>query len=178
MLRNYFTIAFRTLLKNKAFTAINILGLAIGISASLVIWLLVNYHFSFDKFEQHGDRIYRVVSRFSFADEKYFNSGVPDPMGPAVRNEVTGLEKVVSLRTWDNDAKVSVPATSDKDPVLFKKQGAIVFADSNYFSLVKYQWLAGSAASSLKHPYQAVLTKSRAALYFPGLDNASVVGKQ
>ena len=178
MLRNYFTIALRTLLKNKAFAAINIFGLAIGISASLVIWLLVNYHFSFDKFEQDGDRIFRVVSRFSFADEKYFNSGVPDPMGPAVRNEVTGLEKVVSLRTWDNDGKISLPAKSDKEPVLFKKQGGIVFADSNYFSLVNYQWLAGSAATSLKQPYQVVLTKSRADLYFPGLDKASILGKQ
>src|SRR6187402_3472877 len=107
MIKNYFTIAFRTLWKNKVFTAINILGLAIGISASLVIWLLVNYHFSFDKFEQDGDRIFRVVSQFSFADEKYFNSGVPDPLGSAVRNEITGLEKVVPLRTWDSDAKIS-----------------------------------------------------------------------
>jgi putative ABC transport system permease protein len=85
MLKNYFTIAFRTLWKNKVFTAINIFGLAIGISASLVIFLLVNYHFSFDKFEKDNDRIYRVVSNFSFSGEIYHNSGVTDPMADAVR---------------------------------------------------------------------------------------------
>jgi hypothetical protein len=52
-----------------------VLGLAIGISASLVIYLLVNYHFSFDKFEKDADRIYRVVSNFTFSGEVYRNSG-------------------------------------------------------------------------------------------------------
>ena len=80
MFKNYFTIAVRTLLKNKVFTSINILGLAIGISASLVIYLLVNYHFTFDQFEKDRDRIYRVVSNFSFSGEVYHNSGVRSPM--------------------------------------------------------------------------------------------------
>ena len=69
MFKNYITISLRTLWKNKLFTAINILGLAIGISASLVIYLLVNYHFTFDQFEKDGDRIYRVVSDFSFQEK-------------------------------------------------------------------------------------------------------------
>ncbi|MES2894281.1 MAG: ABC transporter permease [Bacteroidota bacterium] len=178
MIKNYFTIAFRTLLKNKAFAAINILGLSIGISASLVIWLLVDYHFSFDQFQQDRHRIYRVVSNFSFAAETYRNSGVSDPMGPAVRNEITGLEKVASLRTWDDEAKISVPGLPDKEPVLFKKQAGMVFADSNYFSLVPYKWIAGSAKFSLNKPYQAVLVKSTANLYFPGVETAAIIGKQ
>lgn len=64
MLKNYLTIAIRTLLKSKVFSGINILGLSIGISASLEIYLLVNYHFTFDKFEKDNERIYRVVSNF------------------------------------------------------------------------------------------------------------------
>jgi hypothetical protein len=82
MLKNYFTIAFRTLWKNKVFTAINIFGLAIGISASLVIFLLVNYHFSFDKFQKDNDRIYRVVSNFSFSGEIYHQLRRYRPNGP------------------------------------------------------------------------------------------------
>ena len=101
MLKNYFTIAFRTLWKNKVFSAINILGLAIGISASLVIYLLVNYHFTFDKFEKDNNRIYRVVSNFKFSGEIYRNSGVADPMASAVKKEVTGLDAVVPFRTWN-----------------------------------------------------------------------------
>ncbi|MEP7108296.1 MAG: ABC transporter permease [Ferruginibacter sp.] len=178
MLKNYITIALRTLFKNKVFTAINILGLSIGISASLVIWLLVNYHFTFDKFEKDGKRIYRVVSNFSFSGEIYRNSGVADPMGAAVGRELTGLDKVVSFRTWDGDAKITVPPTNKKDPVVFKKQRNIVFADSNYFNLLAYEWIAGSPKIAFNQPYQAVLTESNAKLYFPGLNASQVVGKQ
>ena len=176
MIKNYLTIAFRTLSKNKVFTAINILGLSIGISASLVIYLLVNYHFNFDKFEKDGDRIYRVVSNFSFAGEVYRNSGVANPMGAAVKSEVAGLESVVSFRTWDGDAVVSIPVVG-KDPIVFKKQKNIVFADSNYFNLMGYQWLAGSPRFSLNDPYTTVLTESKARLYFPGLNATTIVGR-
>ena len=61
MFRNYFITAFRSFWRNKAFTAINVLGLSIGISAALVIFLIVYYEFSYDRFEKDGDRIYRVV---------------------------------------------------------------------------------------------------------------------
>ena len=178
MLKNYFTIGLRTLWKNKAFSAINILGLSIGISASLVIYLLVNHHFNFDKFEKDGNRIYRVVSNFDFSGEVYRNAGVADPMGAAVRRELTGLEQVVSFRTWDGDAKISVPGKDGMQPVVFKKQNSIVFADSNYFKLIPYRWIAGSPETSFNKPYQTVLTESNAKLYFPTIDASQVVGKQ
>ena len=178
MFRNYFTIAVRTLLKNKVFTIINVLGLAIGISASLVIFLLVNYHFSFDQFEKDNDRIYRVVSNFSFSGERYYNSGVMDPLAAAVKREVTGLETVVPFRTWNGEVKLSVPVAGKDNPVIFKKQKHVVFADSNFFSLLGYEWLSGSIKTSLSRPYQTVLTESNAKLYFPGLSPAQVTGKE
>lgn len=178
MLKNYFTVALRTLWKNKVFAAINIMGLSIGISASLVIWLLVNYHFNFDKFQSDGDRIFRVVSNFSFSGEIYRNSGVTDPLGAAVRREITGLDEVISFRTWSSDAKINVPGIDSKKEVVFKKQNSIVFADSNYFNLIKYEWVAGSPQTSFNQPYQTVLTESRATLYFPALAPSQVVGKQ
>jgi len=177
MLKNYFTIAFRTLWKNKVFSGINVLGLAIGISASLVIYLLVNYHFNFDKFEKDNNRIYRVVSNFSFSGEVYRNSGVTVPMIPAVRKEVTGIDAVVPFRTWNGDAKISVPFNK-KEPKVFKHQQSIIFADSNYFNLVSYTWIAGSPKTSLRNPYQTVLTESNAKLYFPNLSPVQVVGKE
>lgn len=178
MFKNNFTIALRTLWKNKAFTAINILGLAIGISASLVIYLLVNYHFTFDKFEKDGDRIYRVVSNFSFSGEVYRNSGVTSPMAAAVSKEITGIDAVVPFRTWDGDTKVILPAANNKEPVIFKKQEEIVFADERFMNLIGYKWIAGSAASSLLQPYQTVLTESNAALYFPSLTSSQGIGKE
>ncbi len=62
MLKNYFLVELRTFRRNKTFSFINVIGLSIGISASLVIFLLVQYDFSFDKFEKDGARIYRVVA--------------------------------------------------------------------------------------------------------------------
>ncbi len=67
MLKNYFIVAFRNFRHNKVFSLINILGLAIGISAALVIYLIVSYDFSFDTFHKDGDRIYRVVTDMKFA---------------------------------------------------------------------------------------------------------------
>src|SRR6186997_1298789 len=105
MFKNYFIVPFRNFWRNKNFSMINITGLAIGISASLVIFLLVEYDFSFDKFERDGDRIYRVVSDFTFGDESFKNSGVPSPMPAAVKSDITGLDVVAPFRTWNNNAK-------------------------------------------------------------------------
>ncbi|WP_153795855.1 FtsX-like permease family protein [Foetidibacter luteolus] len=178
MFKNYITIALRTLWKNKLFTAINILGLAIGISASLVIFLLVRYDFSFDKFHTGGDRIYRIVSKFDFGGESFYNSGVTYPLGPAVKNEVTGLEEVAAFSTWDNDIKISVPVKASPTPVHYKKQKNIVFADAHYFNLVNYTWVAGSAGSSLQKPYQAVLAEEALHKYFPGVTAADAIGRE
>ena len=177
MLKNHFLVAFRTFWRNKTFSLINIFGLAIGISAALVIYLIVQYDFSFDKFHKDSDRIYRVVSNFSFSGENYYNSGVCYPMGNTLRKEATGLDLVVPFKTGDDDTKVSIPGKSNQ-PVVYKKQKHLVFVDESYFKLISYNWLAGSAAASLAQPYQVVLTQSSAKRYFPSLTPADVVGKE
>ena len=175
MIKNYFKTAFRNLRRNQIFSLINVLGLAIGISASLVIYLLVNYHFTFDKFEKNNDRIYRVVSNFVFSGEVYRNSGVTSPLGPTVKKELTGLDAVVPFRTAD-DVKASIP--SAKDPVVFKHQKNIVFVNEDYMNLLGYKWLAGSPKTSLSQPYQTVLAESAARLYFPKLLPQEIIGKR
>ena len=178
MFKNYFIVALRNFRRNKIFSLINVLGLAIGISASLVIYLLVNYHFTFDKFEKDGDRIYRVVSNFSFSWEVYRNSGVTSPMGPAMEKELTGLDAVVPFRTYDGDTKISVPVQGQREPVIFKHQKNIVFVDGNFFNLIGYQWMAGSAKTSLQKPYQTILSETTARLYFPKLSIGQIIGKE
>jgi putative ABC transport system permease protein len=99
MFKNYFIVAIRNLWKRKVFSFINIAGLAIGISAALVIFLLVNYHFSFDQFQKNKDRLYRVVTDFNFSGEEYHNSGVVFPMAKAAKKEIipgVGNRKLVS----------------------------------------------------------------------------------
>jgi len=177
MIKNYFKIAIRNLRRNKIFSAINIFGLAIGISASLVIFLIINYDFSFDKFEKDGDRIYRVVTNSTFSGIAYPSSGVTVPLGNAMRNEVTGLEVTAPFYIWDSK-KVSIPNSSIDKPAIYKKEEKIVFTDRSYFKLITYKWIAGSPEVSLLQPYQTVLTEENAKHYFPNLTNEEIIGKE
>lgn len=173
MIKSYFITAFRNCWRSKIFSLINIAGLAIGISASLVIYLVVSYDFGFDKFEKDRDRIYRVVSNMHFPDQDFKNSGVPMPLAAAVAKELTGMEMTTSFYLY-GDPKAGVQTTGAKT-VEFKKQPHIVFADNNYFKLVGYEWLAGDPAKSLAEPFTVVLTESRANAYFG--DPAKALGK-
>jgi len=98
MLKNYLIVAFRNFRRNKIFSLINVLGLSIGISASLVIFLIVQYDFSFDRFENNGNRIYRVVSEYSFQGNPGNTRGVPAPLADAVKKELSGVDQIVSFR--------------------------------------------------------------------------------
>jgi len=177
MIKNYFKTAIRNLSKNKVFSLINVAGLSIGISSALVIYLIVSYDFNFDKFENDRDRIYRVVSDFTFSGEAYHNSGVTYPMGKAIQKDLTGIENVVHFYNYD-EAKINIPEVGKKDPAVFKKQKNIVFVDDNYFKLVSYNWLAGSSKTAMDDVYQVVLSESNSKIYFPKLKPAEMIGKE
>ncbi|WP_345955350.1 FtsX-like permease family protein [Mucilaginibacter sp. PAMB04168] len=175
MLNNYFKTALRSLLKHKVFTIINIVGLAIGIGAALVIALVVQFDFSFDKFEPDGSRIYRVVSTYTYQGQTSFNSGVPVPLH-RVMGSVSGLERAVPFRIYGQDQRIVVPAPNTA-PGIFKNQENIIFCDRAYFEMLPYKWLAGSVATALQNPNRIVLTESRAKLYFPDLKPEQVLEK-
>jgi ABC-type antimicrobial peptide transport system permease subunit len=177
MFKNYFKTAWRTLWKNKIFSLINVLGLAIGISASLVIYLIASYDTSFDKFEKDGDRIYRVVWTLVAPDINNHLTGVTYAMPSAVKKEITGLDVVAPFSIFNNAPKISVPVANKAEPAVFKYQRGFVYADENYLNLIGYNWLAGSSKTSLQQPYQTVLTQSAAALYFPNLQPEQIIGK-
>src|SRR5581483_11628706 len=103
MIKNYLLVALRNFWRHKTFSLINILGLAIGISASMVIFLLVYHDLSFDKFEPQRDRIFRVVSHVTGLGEAtpHGESCFPVPMGAAIKKDVTGIDRVVRIHTWD-----------------------------------------------------------------------------
>ena len=174
MLKNYFKTALRNFRSNKLYSTINIFGLAIGISSSLVIFLIVQYDFSFDKFEKGGEQIYRVAH----GDSQ--DASEPFWLVDAVRNQVTGLDVVAPFIIWDDfeNVKVSIGESKDKKPSVFKFKPKIVYADKNYFKLIQYKWLAGSPESSLAEPYQTVLTEKNARRFFPHLSLDEIIGKQ
>jgi ABC-type antimicrobial peptide transport system permease subunit len=177
MFKNYFAIAFRHFRHNKLFTLINIASLAIGISASLVIYLIVQHEFEFDKFHKDGDRIYRVVSKIEFPDLTIHNSGVPVPTADATRAEVTGIEAVTHFLTAGAD-KTSVLTPGSQSPAVFRNQPAVIYADADYFKIFDYEWLAGSSQTALKDPFQLVLTESRAKTYFSFVNPSEILDRE
>jgi putative ABC transport system permease protein len=176
MLKNYFYVALRSFRRNKTFSFINIVGLSIGISASLVIFLLVSYDFSFDKFEKDSVNIYRIVEHGKNSEGEWKYGDVPEPMVAAAKKEVSGLEIVAPFRTL-YETRVTVPYPSLSNPVVLRKQKDIIATDANYFKLIGYTWLAGSSASFDQHPYQLVLTEKNARLYFSNTKYTDIIGK-
>lgn len=174
MLKNYFKIALRNFRKNKVTTLINVSGLSIGISAALIIFMVVQYGFSFDKYEPGKERIYRVVNE----GDNWKNAGVPAPFHKAVLSNIAGIENAAPIFRYDEwDTKVAIPKGNNEPSTVFKKQEGIAFIDSNYFSIFPHVWIAGDANTSLQNPNSLVLTESNARLYFPGNPMGSIIGK-
>jgi putative ABC transport system permease protein len=175
MFKNYLITAARNLFRNKAFAAINVLGLSIGIAASVVIFLVVRYDFSFDRFEKDSNRIFRVVSDMHFPDQDFKLSGVCGPLPLRMRGEMPEIEN--STLFWNKEETKVTRLGLDEKPSVFQRQKKIIFTDLHYFEFIPYPWLAGSPISALDRPNQVVLTESRARIYFPDQDLSQVVGQ-
>jgi hypothetical protein len=169
MLRNYLKVVLRNFWRNKIFSAINVLGLSIGISASLIIFLIVQYELGYDKIETEADRIYRVVMDMKFNGNDGHSAAVPAPLSSAIQREITGVEATVPVMQFQGDAtaKVSIEREGASKPTVFKKQPNIVFTNPQYLSLLPFKWVSGSPESSLKSPFNVVLTETRVKQYFP-----------
>ena len=179
MIKSYFKAAWRNITRDKTFSFINVLGLSIGISAALVIFLIVHYEFSFDKFEKNRDRIYRVVIDAKFNGTEGHSTGVQAPLANAIQNEVTGVELTVPLMQFQGDATAKVSIKSKlANPVVFKKQAGILFTNPQYFKLLNYEWIAGSQKTAMEDPFYVVLTMSKAQQYFPNTSPQNIIGRQ
>ncbi|HEY4208472.1 MAG TPA: ABC transporter permease [Puia sp.] len=179
MIKSYLVAAVRNMIRNKVFTIINISGLSLGLSAALIIFLIVRNETSFDKFHPDGANIYRVVVREQREGDLHAGSGIPLPLIGAVKREVPGVTATVPMILCDDQVQVGIPGEGSmaSKPVVFREQSGIIFTDSGYFGLTPYNWLAGSSQGSLSEPDKVVLTASRAAAYFPNLTPAEAIGR-
>ena len=175
MIRNYFKIAFRQLWRNRLFTLLNVIGLSIGLAACWLIFQLVSFELDFDKGHPEGDRIYKVVTRFTFEGEESGNAGAPKPMADALRREAGGIELAVGLYSqWISTLEVQLPSGKMQ---VFNDVENVVATTNEYFQLVPYKWLAGAPRQALSEPNQVVLTQSRAQKYFPELSPEQILGR-
>lgn len=174
MLRNYFKIAWRNLLRNKVTTVINILGLALGISACLVIYLVVSFEMSYEQGFPGRERIYRIV----WGD----GSAIPDPAPLAIENEVAGFQTLAFFHNYE--AKVTIPGNKgiekrfDHPQGWNKERSDVIITGPAYFSVFTYHWLAGNPASSLNAPFSVVLTESKAYRYFGKQPLEAMIGRR
>jgi putative ABC transport system permease protein len=165
MIRNYIKIAWRSLLRHQTYTAINIIGLTVGVAACLLIFLVVQYETSFDTFHTKKDRIYRITGMVT-KPSLNFQSGVPFPFTEAVRADMPHLPVTAILRN-----EGSFFSTGEKK---FKEDGTY-YAEPQFFDTFDFDWLAGDKKTALAEPNTVALTRDEADRFFG--DWHSAVGK-
>ncbi|MBA2562318.1 MAG: ABC transporter permease, partial [Chitinophagaceae bacterium] len=102
MLRNFFKTAFRSLKRNKSYSLINIIGLGVGIAVCLMIFLIIQFETSFDRFHSKKDRIYRVLTELRNPSGTNYNKGVPLPLPATLKQDFPQLEKVAAIYADNN----------------------------------------------------------------------------
>jgi len=158
MWRNYFKTSFRNLLKNKLYTGINIFGLAIGLSACLLIGLYIRHEMSYDTFNSNADRIVRLTMEYRQAGTVNTTATTGTKAGPQLTRTFPAIESYV--RTF---IKSNVVKNGDK---MFDEPH-ILYADSLFFKIFTFPFIAGNTATALDAPDKMVITKSMAEKYFP-----------
>lgn len=161
MLRNYITIALRNISRSISYTVINVAGLALGITCSLVLFLLVSFLLSFDNSHPNGERTYRLIHSSKIQERVDFGAGVPNPLPEAVRNDITGIEQVLRISA-DDDVLVTVENKGERK--IFEEESKFAYTDSVYFNFVDQKILSGKGL--LTQSNEAVISPALAAKYF------------
>ena len=172
MLKNYLLIAFRNIRREKLFTLIKVLGLALGIAACLTIYQLVTYELRFDTFHPNKDRIYRVYTEYS-GNYIGLNPGVASGLPVAMEEGIPGIEAFAHIYMEEFPT-----VNTGENGKTFREAENVLFTPAEFFQIFSsYEWLAGNPETALKQPYQVVLTDERAAHYFGDKDLSTLIGK-
>jgi putative ABC transport system permease protein len=164
MLKNYLKTAFRNMLSNKSYSVVNITGLVVGISACLIILLVLQYEQSFDNFHTKKDRIYRVVREGKKAEGREYRTGVPYPVTDGLKASYPQIENAASIY-GDYDIQIIIPGVAGgtikkfKEPLLF-------LAEPQFFKMFDFKMLLGNPATAIAEPNAVMLTKAIATKYF------------
>jgi len=172
MLRNYFKTAWQNLRSHRAYVAINTLGLAVGIAACLLIFLLIQYETSFDNFHKNKERIYRLGSAIKTRDGINYSKASAFPVAEALRTDYPQLEHVARIYGRNNQ-QITLLNNSNAAEIKFKEN--VFFAEPEFFGIFNFPFLAGDSKTALSELNTAVLTQETAEKYFG--DWHTAVGK-
>ncbi len=157
MLQNYLKVAWRNLLKHKSFSLINILGLAIGIGACMVIFLYVQNELTYDLYNLKVDRISRVTTTLHTPESDVTLATSPVPMADVLKRDFPEVESTVRIQNFNQVIKSGNEVFAETD---------FFAADQTIFSIFTFDFLEGSAVNALKNPGSIVLTETIAKKYF------------
>jgi len=158
MFRNYLITALRNLLRNPLYAFINVFGLSIGITCSLVILLFIKHEFSYDRFHVRKDLIYRVVFENVSPERMVKSPQFTDPVGPAMVEEFPEIIRSTRFARMGSGFFTHEEKTYREESVLL--------ADSSMFSMFSFRLLAGDPDRALAHPFSVVISEETAAKIF------------
>ncbi len=166
MIQNLITVALRNLKKYRFYTFINVLGLTIGITACLVIFLFIRFELSFDRHNTNADRIVRIDWEVRLGEAHTYNAAVTPPMAEAFVREFPEVEAAARLR-FSGSYQFKVATENQIEP-------AVIFADNDLFKIFTFEFTAGDPTTALLDPHSMVISESCAARFFP---NENPLGK-
>ncbi len=164
MLKNYLITALRRLRYNRSYAIVNVLGLALGMTCCLLIFLIIRHESGFDRFHRHFERIYRVVTDETINDKITHTSGSPIPFAAALRNDFPQIEKA-AVSLYNQEGLFSLER--EGQTLRFQENRGVVFVEPAFFEIFDFPWLAGDP-NSLAEPNTVALTEDLAAKFFPG----------
>ncbi len=159
MLQNYLKTSWRNMLRNRTWSAVNLLSLTLGTACFLLIAIYVHEESTFDAFHTDADRIYRVNVDFIGQSYTFANALSAAPMGPAIQTTASGVDHAVRISQVRPEVLLQVGSMRD-----FEENG--FYADSTLFHVFSFEMLEGDPGSALVAPQSVVLTASTARKYF------------
>jgi putative ABC transport system permease protein len=172
MLKNYLKILLRNFARNRTFTLINISGLTLGITCSLVMFMIVKEELSFNQYHSKIDSIYRVGYIDYIDGNEYPGGGVPLPMQAAVAEDIVGVVNS-TLIFHENYGLISVKG-NDGEIKYYEESPELVYVQPSFFEMFDWRIIEGAVKNSFKAPNMAAISETLAAKYFP---NESAIGK-
>lgn len=173
MLPNFLKVAIRNFTRNKAYSLINISGLALGIASCLLILIYVQHELSFDKFHKKADRIYRINQSNIWGDHSEKFSSTGPAVAGALEAEIPGIEAIVRIHT-PTDFIVTLEQDNNTGIRSFEEKRTLA-VDSTFFDVFSFEMLEGNKQTALRQPNSVVLTQETAERYF---ENANALGRQ
>jgi putative ABC transport system permease protein len=174
MFRNYFKIAWRSMTRQKAYSAIKIGGFAFGIAACFLIALFIKDELSYDSQYAKADRIYRVLREFEWEGKLLRGAAMQAPFAKAIKNEFPGIEKsgrLMPYTLFDGAGSNQLRRTEVKENSF---EEGFVYADQDWLDIMELPMVYGSRSTALAEPGTMVISKRKADKYFP---NENPVGK-